>query len=37
LKFPVVQVREAADVPFEGVHALNRSTRRKALEWIGEN
>jgi hypothetical protein len=28
---------EAADVPFEGTHALNRSTKKEVLEWIGEN
>jgi hypothetical protein len=33
----VVQVCEAADVPFEGALALNRSTEREVLEWIGEN
>jgi hypothetical protein len=37
LKLLVVQVCEAADVPFEGAHALNRSTKREVLEWIGEN
>jgi hypothetical protein len=37
LKLLVVQMCEAADVPFEGSHALNRSTKRKVLEWIGEN
>jgi hypothetical protein len=37
LKLLVGQVREAAHVLFEGAHALNRSTKREALEWIGEN
>jgi hypothetical protein len=37
LKLLGMQVCEAADVPFEGVHALNRSTIREVLEWIGEN
>jgi hypothetical protein len=37
LKLLVVQVYEAVDVPFEGVRALNRSTKREAFEWIGEN
>jgi CO dehydrogenase/acetyl-CoA synthase alpha subunit len=37
LKLPVVQVWEAADVPYEGAHALNQSTKREVLEWIGEN
>jgi hypothetical protein len=37
LKLPVVQVCKAAEVPFEGAHALNRSTKREVLEWIGEN
>jgi hypothetical protein len=37
LKLLVVQVCEAADVPFEGVHAPNRSTKREVLEWTGEN
>jgi hypothetical protein len=37
LKLLVVQVCEAADVPFEGVHGLNRSIKREVLEWIGEN
>jgi hypothetical protein len=32
LELLVVQVCEAADVPFEGTHALNRSTERQALE-----
>jgi hypothetical protein len=33
----IVQVCEAAGVPFEGAHALNRSTKIEVLEWIGEN
>jgi hypothetical protein len=37
LKLLVVQLCEVADVPFEGAHALNRSTEREVLEWIGEN
>jgi hypothetical protein len=37
LKLLFVQVCEVTDVPFEGVHALNRSTKREVLEWIGEN
>jgi hypothetical protein len=37
LKLLVVQVCEAAELPFEGAHALNRSTKREVLEWIGEN
>jgi hypothetical protein len=37
LKLLVVQVCETADVSFEGAHALNRSTKREVLEWIGEN
>jgi hypothetical protein len=37
LKLLAVQAYEAADVPFEGAHALNRSTIRKVLEWIGED
>jgi hypothetical protein len=37
LKLLVVQTCETADVPFEGVHALNRSTKREIFEWIGEN
>jgi hypothetical protein len=36
-KLLVGQVCEAADVPFEGAHALNGPTKRKVLEWIGEN
>jgi hypothetical protein len=36
LKVLVGQVCEAADVPFEGAHALNRSTKRDVLEWIGQ-
>jgi hypothetical protein len=28
---------KAANVPFEGAHALNRSTKREVLEWIGED
>jgi hypothetical protein len=37
LKLLIAQLCGAADVPFEGAHALNRSTKRKVLEWIGEN
>jgi hypothetical protein len=37
LKHPVGQVREAADIPFEAAHALNRSTKKEVLEWIGGN
>jgi hypothetical protein len=37
LKLLVVQACEAADVHFEGAHALNRSTKREVFEWIGEN
>jgi hypothetical protein len=37
LKLFVVQVCEAAGVPFEGQHALNRSTKREVREWIQEN
>jgi hypothetical protein len=37
LKLLVMQVCEVADVPFEGAHGLNRSTKREVLEWIGEN
>jgi hypothetical protein len=33
----VVHVCQTADIPFEGAHALNRSSKRKILEWIGEN
>jgi hypothetical protein len=37
LKLLVMQVCEPADVPLEGAHALNRSTKREVLEWIREN
>jgi hypothetical protein len=33
----VTPVCEAADISFEGSHALNRSTKREVFEWIGEN
>jgi hypothetical protein len=37
LNILIVQACEATDIPFEGAHALNRSTKREVLEWIGEN
>jgi hypothetical protein len=37
LKLLVVPVREAADLPFEGAHALNRSTKKGLFDWIREN
>jgi hypothetical protein len=37
LKLLVLQMCEATDIPFEGAHVLNRSTKREILEWTGEN